>query len=66
LLLLVTFGTVSFVMLCCLSYILFGRVPCAVYYLLLGFSWLLWLAVGHDLEPSSGCCCCYMQVLCFL
>jgi flagellar basal body-associated protein FliL len=37
-----------------------------IYYLMLGFSWLLWLAAGHDLEPSSGCCCCYMQDLCSL
>jgi len=42
--------------------VLFGYALCVVSCLLLGFSWLLWLAAGHDLESSSGSCCCYMQV----
>jgi hypothetical protein len=42
-------------MLCFLKLqVLFGRVLCVVSCLLLGFSWLLWLASGHDLESSCG------------
>ncbi|KAH8485139.1 hypothetical protein H0E87_026786, partial [Populus deltoides] len=35
-----------------------GVILCPVWlYALCG----MWLAAGHDLEPSSGCCCCFMQ-----
>jgi len=42
--------------------VLFGRVLCVVSCLLLGLSWLLWLAAWHDLVSSCGSCCYYIQV----